>query len=168
MDEAERKWFLNLGRTIVGYLWVGRALRRGMVELSKCMMMLARFMPVLKKPARIINSYNTLDIWGMILAGLTIVFCYVISREVLTSIACYFKERNMLYFCVNMRPDKVANSKLFTKKMLTQLYNSPEYRRLKQQRITQGPEAWNWQTRQRLGEVMPSDEMSDDEMSFVS
>ncbi|KAK1443790.1 hypothetical protein BgAZ_206660 [Babesia gibsoni] len=164
MADREHRWVLQLGAFLVGQKYVDVALGATMAELTKVTTVATTVVPALGPYLRVVAEKNTRETWVMAIAFVTVYLVFYVVREFCVTIAHYLHERHLLFFCVNMKPVHEANSRLFTKKMLRLLYNSPEYRRLKQIRQAHGPAAWNWQTRQRMGEPMPSDEMSDEEM----
>ncbi|GIX63645.1 uncharacterized protein BcabD6B2_30800 [Babesia caballi] len=139
------------------------AVMRSKAQLAYCADSIAQRAPQLKVVFRAAAAYDTADTWKMVVASIVITVGYVVCIAVVHYVAQYLRDRRTPVYCVNMRLPQKFHDHKFTTAMVEKLQNTPEYRRLKQQRMHQGPEAWNWQTRQRMGERMPSDDMSDEE-----
>ncbi|CDR94018.1 hypothetical protein, conserved [Babesia bigemina] len=152
---------LMLGRMLTSNEYVSIAVARCRAELLRYSHVISRFAPQLEPLRELVAAYNKNENWQLLVALITLAVAYSVCLWFLRAVTDYLRERKMLYFCVNMQPAGAANRGLYTRLMVEKLKNTPEFRRLKQQRMHQGPEAWNWQTRQRMGEPMPSDDMSD-------
>ncbi|ORM40885.1 uncharacterized protein BXIN_1680 [Babesia sp. Xinjiang] len=163
LDREIRRGLRDFGRAIMKTHYGSLLIRRLRMGVSKYTKAAARYLPSLAPVFKDIAAYNTLVTWEYATAVITILLSYKCAMEVVRRIVQYLREREMLYYCVNMRPVAELNPEPYTRTMIERLHRSPEYLRLKQQRMHQGNEAWNWQTRQRMGERMPSDDMSDEE-----
>ncbi|GFE54967.1 transmembrane protein, putative [Babesia ovis] len=164
IDQDIKQSLHDLGHLIIKNQYVGPYFAKGHAQLSRLISDLMNSKQQLAPILKLVKAYNTETAWEFIFAIGAILLVYYICTDILRRIGQYFHERKLLYFCVNMRPVEAHHNKAYTKKMVSELMKSPEYLRLKHQRMNQGPEAWNWQTRQRLGEPMPSDYLSEDDM----
>ncbi|GBE60797.1 hypothetical protein BOVATA_022900 [Babesia ovata] len=165
MTRDIREFLLKLGSSVVRNEYVSIVVTRCQTEVARYSHKLVRFHPVLECIHEFVAAYNKNEYLQYFVAILTLAVLYHVCLWFVRAITDYLRERKMLYFCANMQPAGAANRGVYTKIMVEKLKNTPEFRRLKQQRMHQGPEAWNWQTRQRMGERMPSDEMSDHELN---
>ncbi|EDO06635.1 putative integral membrane protein [Babesia bovis T2Bo] len=164
IDGDIRRGFHDLGYTILNYKYFAPFFIWLQSEITTYTNLIAREIPKCTPMMNFIKSYNNKETWVLVLGLAAIYLAYEFCMDILRRFIFYMRERNMLYFCVNMCAPGSVDSHDYTKQMVAELLKSPEYLRLKHQRINQGPEAWNWQIRQRLGERMPSDDMSDDDL----